>query len=154
MRTKALPKVSQDAARAFTARIVKDDFAGNVTAAARAFGISQAMLYEFLQGTRGAGTKLLEGVAAHAKTTVDAVMGRSVPEVVHVPLNRHRDWPKARAEAERMHPEIPVEYLDLVGRGHVPGEPLESIDGVLVAGLAREWAAAAARVAARRRSAT
>jgi transcriptional regulator with XRE-family HTH domain len=151
-RTKALPAEENEKARAFLSKIVREDFKGNESAAAKRIGISQSMLHEFLAGTRGAGQNVLRAIAIYAGVSVDVVLGLAAPTTP--PLNRHGDWAHARAEAERMHPEIPTAFLDLVGQGHIPGETPASIDGALVAGLAREWMAAAARAELRRRTAT
>jgi hypothetical protein len=112
-------------------------------------------LHEFLAGTRGAGQVVLRAIANHAGVGVDVVLGRAAAPSPS--LNRHPDWTRARAQAERDHPEIPAAMLDMVGRGQLPSEiPGEqaAIDGALVAGLAREWMSAAARAEARRRTAT
>jgi hypothetical protein len=152
-RTKALLAGENEHARAFLRQIVRDEFKDVESRAAKAIGISQSMLHEFLSGTRGAGNVVLTAIANYAGVTVDAVLGRaSAPSTP--PLSRHPDWARARAEAAAMHPEIPEEYLDLVGQGHMPGETPTSIDGALVAGLAREWVSAAARAVAKRRTAT
>jgi hypothetical protein len=151
-RTKKLRPEDNERARAFVAHIVERDFKGVELTAAKAFGISQSMLHEFLAGSRGAGMNILLAIADHAGVGVDVVLGRAAAGLP--PLNRHPNWKKSREDAERDHPEIPVEWLDEVGKGYLPGA-LEEVDGQLVAGLAREWAAAEARAKARaRRSAT
>jgi len=47
-KTKALASEQNDAVRALAQKLVKDDFGDNKSAAARAFNVSQSMLYEFL----------------------------------------------------------------------------------------------------------
>jgi hypothetical protein len=145
-KSKALPPEWTNAARAFVTKIVERDFAGNVTHAAKAFGISQAMLYDFLEGNRGAGINLLAGVSLQSGASFETILGRTMA----APLNQHPDWEQAREAGLRMHPEIPAHYFDAVGRGAAPGEPREHIDAVFVAGLAREIMSADARAAARR----
>lgn len=75
--SKSLSEERAQAARAFTQRLVQERFAGNTSAAARALGVSQAQLYEFLNGIRGPGMKMLEAVADHARVSLDSVLGRA-----------------------------------------------------------------------------
>lgn len=57
--------------------MVTAQYKGNVSALSRALGFSQSMVSEFLQGTRGAGPKLLGAIATLTGQTIDAVLGRS-----------------------------------------------------------------------------
>lgn len=146
--TKRLSPERNEAARAFARQIVAAEFGGNESAAAKALKVSQSMLHEFLAGTRGAGMTMLDALATHAGVGVDVVTGRAV--VQRPPLNQHPDWPAARADAARLFPDLSGELLDLVGTGTLPWQ--DPLDGVLVAGLARELASALARNAARKRT--
>lgn len=76
--TKSMSRERQDAARRFVQGVVDGRFGGNVSQAAKAIGISQSMLYEFLNGTRGLGMKLLEGVADLEQCPMDVVVGREI----------------------------------------------------------------------------
>jgi len=149
---KALPPDQDEAVRALAAKLVRDHFGGNESAAAKRLGMSQPMLHEIIQGTRGAGVSTLIALADYANMSVDAVLGRSATG--EAPLRQHPDWPAARAEAEDRHPEIDPSVLDLMGQGWVPGGAPIRIDGAYVAGLAREYLGVQARseVRSRRRS--
>jgi len=78
MRNKSLDPDTNAAVRSFVDGVVKEDFRGNTTAAARRFKVSQSMLYEFLGGKRGAGMKLLEGVASYTRQPLDVILGREM----------------------------------------------------------------------------
>jgi hypothetical protein len=77
MSSKSLDAQRNDAARAYTADLIKRRFDGNVLQASKAIGVSQSALYEFLKGSRGAGMKLLDAVARFDHTTVDQVVGNA-----------------------------------------------------------------------------
>lgn len=79
MRNKALGPEVNDAARSYIRDIVEKEFKGNASKASKEFRISQSMLYEFLDGSRGAGMKLLRGVAAYKGVAIDVVLGQSPP---------------------------------------------------------------------------
>jgi hypothetical protein len=87
MKGKSLDPERNEAARGLAKRLVATDFEGNVNAAAKAFGVSQSMLYEFLDGKRGAGMKLLEGIATYRQCTLDEVIGRPLPEPTRTELD-------------------------------------------------------------------
>lgn len=76
MQNKSLEVKANEAARAFVRAIVDGDFRGNIKSAAKAFSISYTMLYEFLHETRGAGMKLLNGVAKYRRVSIDTIVGR------------------------------------------------------------------------------
>jgi hypothetical protein len=80
-RTKSLSLDRREATKKFVKKIVDERFGGNRSAAAKAFGVSQSMLHEVLEGTRGAGITVLESVADFARCSIDEVMGRKVPGV-------------------------------------------------------------------------
>lgn len=75
-KTKALASEQNDAVRALAQKLVKDDFGDNKSAAARAFNVSQSMLYEFLATPprRGAGVRLLHGISAYLGWSLDEVI--------------------------------------------------------------------------------
>jgi transcriptional regulator with XRE-family HTH domain len=76
VKNKSLPGDQNDRVRTTLLEILASPrFGGNKSAMAKRFGISQSMLYEFLDGNRGAGMKLLN---AASKAT-----GLSVDELLH-----------------------------------------------------------------------
>lgn len=96
MRNKSLEPVRNAAARALVKNLVENDFAGNVSAAAKRLSISQSLLYEFLDGKRGAGMKLLDAVSAYTHQPIDVIIGRkpqpearSVDDALNLALAYH-----------------------------------------------------------------
>lgn len=77
VKSKALGTARNQAVRDYVRGIIAEDFKGNATAAARAFNVSQPMIFDFLAERRGAGMKLIDGVAAYRGVTIDVVMGRA-----------------------------------------------------------------------------
>lgn len=77
MATKSLEESQNDAVRAVTRAIMDRDFEGKQLRAAPVFGVSQGYLGEFLSGRRGAGMKLLRGVANYAGVSIDQLMGNT-----------------------------------------------------------------------------
>lgn len=79
--TKSIEPDQNAAMRVMVRRLVDVRFEGNRTKAAAAFGVSQPYLYEFLETeNRGAGMKLLRGVAAYLHVGIDDVAaGRETP---------------------------------------------------------------------------
>lgn len=139
--------------RDFVARIVASEFAGNVTAAARALKVPQSQLSDLLNDRgRGLGLVAAERVADYARTTIDEVIGRAPPGRGAAQLLRaHPDWPAALQAARTQHPEIDARYFEQTGAlGFTAGLP-ERIDVPLVAGLATELRGAAERGRAAKR---
>jgi transcriptional regulator with XRE-family HTH domain len=66
--------------RAFARDLVDTRFDGNVTAAARELGVSQAALHDFLQQKRGAGIGLLAALADYSAISFDHLVGHEVAE--------------------------------------------------------------------------
>jgi hypothetical protein len=91
--SKSIPSADNEAARAYAQALVEREFEGNVSAAARAIGVTSAALGDFLRGTRGAGMKMLSLIAAYAKVPLETVVGRGMPTVRPdgtIPLLRDR----------------------------------------------------------------
>jgi len=145
---KKLGPERQDAARAFVRAILDRDFHGNISHAAKKFGVSQSLLSEFLSGGRGAGTKLLGGVADYAGVTWDEIVGRS-STAESTTLRRHSDWDRVATAAAELHRgEIEERFFREAGDwAAVTGLP-ERIDVPFVAALARELQALAKRAGA------
>ena len=109
MQGKALDAAMNDAARSFTKSVIATKYSGVVSRAAKAFGMSQAMLSEFLAGKRGAGMKMLGRIAVHEHVPVDQIIGLSAPsepvversempeelaELLTAERARGREWPR------------------------------------------------------------
>jgi hypothetical protein len=133
VRNKALGPELNDAARKFIKEVVKSDFDNNTSRAAKALHISQSMLYEFLEGKRGAGMKLLSGVAAYRGVSVDVVIGRAggsdgftggrrlPPELISV-LEASEYLPETKAQlglyASFVHDALPQDEWTRIGDGY------------------------------------
>jgi uncharacterized protein (DUF305 family) len=75
-KTKSLEKAQNAAVRSLARKVVKERFEDNTSAAARALGVSQSMLYEFISDPprRGAGVRVLNGLASYLGWTIDDVI--------------------------------------------------------------------------------
>jgi hypothetical protein len=74
--TKALDPEVTRRLRVLAQRIVKDDFRGNKSAAAKAMEVSQSTLWDFIGEVKGAGGKVLLGLIKHAPVeTLQIVSG-------------------------------------------------------------------------------
>lgn len=85
-----------------SARPVKDHC--NRDSASRAFGVAQSMVSEFLAGGRGAGPKLINGIAEHTGRSIDDLYGRHVVPIpdgskAYQRLADHPDWERCLREA-------------------------------------------------------
>jgi len=74
---KSLGHEANERLREIVRSFVDRDFGGNKTAAAKRLGVSQSLVQEFLDGSRGAGVKLISAVAAYTGRPMDEVLGRA-----------------------------------------------------------------------------
>lgn len=75
VKNKSLPHEQNERVRATILEILAGPrFQGNKSAMAKRWGISQSMLYEFLDGNRGAGMKLLGAVSKGTGMSVDELL--------------------------------------------------------------------------------
>ena len=79
--SKSLPDEQNERLRGIVRELVAREFQGNASHAARAFGVTQSLVSEFLAGARGAGPKLLGGIATHTGRSIDELYGRRVVPV-------------------------------------------------------------------------
>ena len=75
---KSLTQQQNKRARAMLTELIQSRFSGHKTKAARAFGVSQACVSDFLNGRRGAGNKLVGGVAKIDPATAAAMINVDV----------------------------------------------------------------------------
>jgi hypothetical protein len=77
---KSLEPDQNDALRALVRELIDRDFDGKVSVAAKAEPpISHSLLFEFLDGRRGAGVKLLNWISARTGRGIDELLGRTPP---------------------------------------------------------------------------
>jgi transcriptional regulator with XRE-family HTH domain len=88
---KTIGEERNSAVRAVVRGLIEKSFEGDQAAAAKAFGVSPSLVSEFLSGKRGAGMKLLDGIAAYT--------GRPIDEIV-----RHRPAEEIRVEYDERYP--------------------------------------------------
>lgn len=93
--TKAFSDAQNALIRDFLARLIEREFDGNQSRAARAIGMRQASLNEFMSRKRGAGMKMLEGVSKAAGVPISKVLGE---ETERTKVERLDQFP-ARARA-------------------------------------------------------
>lgn len=102
---RALPLDQNEHVRALVRKIVDEDFDGKLTPASHAFGVSHAAVSDLLNGKRGAGAKLLEGVARYRRISIDEVLGRATVHydpVEHREGDRVGDHPEFEAAAQEL----------------------------------------------------
>lgn len=116
--TKALPPERNEHLRGEVRALIEKEFRGNESAAARAFGVSGSMLSEFLRGLRGAGPKLLNGVADYTGRSTDDLYGR--PPLVretsgYVKVRSHAQWTDRSTEAKAKSRTAKPEQIERIG---------------------------------------
>jgi transcriptional regulator with XRE-family HTH domain len=110
LRGKSFDPTRNERLRGIVATVVRERFKNNVTAAAEKFGVSQPLLSEFLAGGRGAGPKLLEGVADFTGYSLDFLYDRVptpfavVSGVSRAQVRDNPQWAPAVEEAKRRRP--------------------------------------------------
>lgn len=140
MPSRAFGKDRNDALRARVRAIMTADFGGNLTATAKALGLSPAALHDFLGETRGAGMKLLDGLAKYSGLSVDALIsGAPTPALAAPRWGDLPGWAQARADALRVYgrrlPEIAFEHAgDVMGMA-----PPSVVDARTVYNAAKLW---------------
>lgn len=77
---KSLDDEWNDRARAFAKELIRDQFDGEITKAAKAIGIAQGTFSGFVTQGRGSGMRVLYAMAKYTKTPVDVIVGLSTPE--------------------------------------------------------------------------
>lgn len=99
MSSKSLRPEQNERLRGIVRDLITKDFAGSATAAAKAMGVTQGLVSEFLSGGRGAGPKLIQGLADYTGRSIDDLYGR--PRLVlssggHELIGSRADWPVTR----------------------------------------------------------
>lgn len=80
MTTRSLSAERNEKARAFLRAIIDGQFGGNVSAAARALGVTYSALHEVLNGRRGVGMRMLDAMKAFTGTSIVEILGESESE--------------------------------------------------------------------------
>ncbi len=123
--TKALQPDQNERLREVLRKIVAEHD-GVVSRAAKTIGVSHSLIFEVLDGRRGAGTKLLQALSDYTGRSTDDLLGREVRveregQELHEgdSVGSHPDLPRVRAEfvaraerrGERVIPEVLEEAL-------------------------------------------
>jgi len=126
MSTKSLRPEQNERLREIVRDVIAKDFSGNATAAARAFGVAQGLVSEFLFGGRGAGPKLIQGLADYTDRSIDDLYGRPALPLAaggHQLIGSRADWPAVRdvviAKSRRLTP-LDVERVAGVSMSQPP----------------------------------
>ena len=61
-------------------RALLAQYHGNMTSLARALGVSQSQISQFLGGKTGAGMKLLRGLSRRTLKSIDEILGKEEPD--------------------------------------------------------------------------
>jgi transcriptional regulator with XRE-family HTH domain len=83
-------------------RLVDEEFEGIATRAAKALGVSQPLISGILDGSKGAGPKVIQAIADYTGRSIDDLYGRPalpLPTGGYQVLGQHPDYPVALAEA-------------------------------------------------------
>lgn len=75
---RALPREQNERLRALLREIITKDFDGGLTKAAEKLGVTHATISDVLNGKRGVGQKLLNGMAEYTGRSLDDLLGRPV----------------------------------------------------------------------------
>lgn len=104
---RALPREQNERLRALLREIITKDFDGGLTKAAEKLGVTHATVSDVLNGKRGVGQKLLNGLAEHTGRSLDDLLGR--PAIVYDAettrrgsrVGQHPSYSAASAELRR-----------------------------------------------------
>lgn len=123
--SKSLTAAQNEHLRGVVRRILTQDFDGNVSRTAKALGVVQSMVSEFLSGARGAGPKMLQGVADYTGQSIDSLYGRTGTPGATRPstIGTHPDWPAARAGALARARTVKPEDVERVADVVLPHQP-------------------------------
>ncbi len=138
---KALDLKQNDRALSKLKEVLNSQYDGNVSAFAKALGVSGPAISDVVHGKRGIGMKILRGLARVSGVSVDElVTGRpSAALAGYATLASHPEWPKAHGDALRRlgkyRPELAEAACERVGRFAMPDIPVV-LTGLFVAALA------------------
>ncbi len=110
--------------RAIVRELLRARFEENISAFARALGVTGPYLNEFLSGKRGAGAKLLHALADYTGRTLDDLSGRSAARAIAPPVDgvalagNLPHWSVAAAAARALRV-VPDEAIDAAA--HIGG---------------------------------
>ena len=99
MSSKSLRPEQNERLREIVRDLIATDFRGSATALAKALGVTQPLVSEFLSGGRGAGPKFIQALADVTGRSIDDLYGR--PALVlaaggHQMIGSRADWPSTR----------------------------------------------------------
>lgn len=104
---RALPREQNERLRVLLREIIAKDFEGGLSRAATKLGVAHATISDVLNGKRGVGQKLLNGLAEYTGRSLDDLLGR--PAIVYDAatvrrgsfVGQHPGYPAAAAELRR-----------------------------------------------------
>lgn len=89
MSGKSLNRQTNELGRKLLKKLIDDEFGGNQSRAAKAFDYKQGSLSDFLSGKRGAGPKLIQGVARISPEISQILTGTAVTEPDRRAIDAH-----------------------------------------------------------------
>lgn len=146
MNSKSLRDEQNERLRGIVRELVAKDFQGHATNAAKAFGVTQSLVSEFLGGGRGAGPKLVNGIASYTGRSIDDLYGRRVVPVTDTSrayqrLGDHPEFPVALELAVEQSPLLDRPQLEVTADVAL-SEPPEHITPSFLIRLAEALASA------------
>ncbi|MDP3278606.1 MAG: helix-turn-helix transcriptional regulator [Deltaproteobacteria bacterium] len=95
-------------------QLVEQHAEGNIAAFARELGVAAPFLNEFLNGKRGAGSKLLNAIADFTGQSLDQLYGRK-DSLSLDRLGSHPNWIRSAEAAKRLNI-VPDEAIDVAAQ--------------------------------------
>lgn len=123
---------SQLRLRAVLTGLVRDEFDGSQSKAAKALGVTQELISGMMAGKRPVAFKTIQGIVAHTGRSYDEVLGNSGPRWRGTP-----GWAEAVAEARRAFPR--VSDLAWTRLGNLMGERPPPLEPGVLGVMAAAW---------------
>ena len=119
---KSVEFAQAERARATVRELVRERFDGNATAAASAMGGAQPTLSEFLNGNRGPGVKLLNGISRVTGLSMDRLLHGDTPPATGAvggpTVSQIEGWAEAVLAARDALPDLPGWVFRKLGSVH------------------------------------
>lgn len=104
---KSIDPAQNETLRTLVRSIVDTKYDGNMSATAKAWGITPTGLHDFLSRKRGAGLTILEALSKHTGRSIDDLSGRAstsrIP-IISTALGTREDWQALKEETLKKWP--------------------------------------------------
>lgn len=125
-KSKALDADTVERVRAQIVAWVSSEHGDNVTAAARALGVTQTALRDVVKGNRGVGAKVLEAFAEATGRSIDGLMGRPSSDDLEPAWGSLPGYRESERELRALNPQRYSEALYKMARRIRGAMPLET----------------------------